>query len=78
LGFLGASPFRRESQGNDDWISLDFLGFSRPNRAFSKGYKDISANFFSHGFSRFRAPEKAALGVQGTVGSRNVHGANLA
>jgi len=38
LGFLGLWPFRCEDPDYERWISLDFLGFSRPNRYFSMGY----------------------------------------
>jgi hypothetical protein len=38
LGFLGFSLFRRETPVFRAWISLDFLGFSRPNRYLSMGY----------------------------------------
>jgi hypothetical protein len=46
LGFLGRSPFRREPPSQGDWISLDFLGFSRPNPDFSTGYADFSVTIF--------------------------------
>jgi hypothetical protein len=42
FGFLGTSPFRCETPDYEGWISLDFLGFSRPNRDFSMGYADKS------------------------------------
>jgi hypothetical protein len=32
------------------WISLDFLGFSRLNRAFSMGYAGFSLDHFSSRF----------------------------
>jgi hypothetical protein len=32
------------------WISLDFLGFSRPNRDFSMRYADKSTETFSYAF----------------------------
>jgi hypothetical protein len=38
LDFLGPSRFCPGSPENKAWISLDFLGFSRPNRDFSMGY----------------------------------------
>ncbi len=45
------------------WISLDFLGFSRPNRDFSMGYGGFSAKIFSSRFfplrGRFRTKEFA-------------------
>jgi hypothetical protein len=38
LGFLGLWLFGFESSAFACWISLDFLGFSRPNRTFSMSY----------------------------------------
>jgi hypothetical protein len=37
LDCLGLWPFGRENPVFRYWISLDFLGFSRPNRDFSMG-----------------------------------------
>jgi hypothetical protein len=50
LGFLGSSRFRGENNGLQVWILLDFLGFSRPNRDISKGYKRFSLYIFSSRF----------------------------
>jgi hypothetical protein len=38
LGFLDSSLFRCEDPNYEGWISLDFLGFSRPNLDLSVGY----------------------------------------
>jgi hypothetical protein len=46
LDFLGGSRFGREIPDSDYWISLDFLGFSRPNLDFSMGYMDKSVELF--------------------------------
>jgi hypothetical protein len=51
LGFLGAGPFRCENPENEGLISLDFLGFSRPNRTFSMGYTGKPTKVFSRRFS---------------------------
>jgi hypothetical protein len=53
LGFLGAWPFRHETQAFGYWISLDFLGFSRPNRDFSMGYTTFffAGRIFARPFS---------------------------
>jgi hypothetical protein len=48
LGFLGASPFRRNSPDLEHWIFLHFLGFSRANLDFSMGYDGFSRQSFSH------------------------------
>jgi hypothetical protein len=50
LGFLGASLSGRETPIHRYWISLDFLGFSRPNRDLSMGYTDFSATNFRNAF----------------------------
>ena len=42
LGFLGTSRFAAKTLGFGGWKSLDFLGFSRPNRALSMGYTGFS------------------------------------
>jgi hypothetical protein len=47
LDFLGPPLFRCESPVNEGWKSLGFLGFSRPNRAFSMTYEGVSAKVFS-------------------------------
>jgi hypothetical protein len=47
LVFLGGWPFPCESAVYSDWISLDFLGFSRPNRDLSMRYAGFSAKIFS-------------------------------
>jgi hypothetical protein len=54
LGFLGPSPIGRESPRLWAWKSLDFLGFSRPNQAFSMGctgfsLREISLALFARG-----------------------------
>jgi hypothetical protein len=47
LGFLGPGRFAAKALDSERWISLDFLGFSRPNRAFSMGYAAFSRDNFS-------------------------------
>ena len=42
LGFLGSSPFAAKTPDYEGWKSLDFLGFSRPNRDLSMGYEHFS------------------------------------
>jgi hypothetical protein len=36
--FLAPGRFAAKTRAHEGWISLDFLGFSRPNRDFSMGY----------------------------------------
>jgi hypothetical protein len=47
LGFLGLGPFGRETLVYEGWKGLDFLGFSRPDQAFSMGYAGFSLNEIS-------------------------------
>ena len=59
------------------WISLDFLGFSRPNRDLSMGYEGFSAKNFSSRF--FRSVRSVPMGTRshGDAEGRTVHGASL-
>jgi hypothetical protein len=52
LGFLGLWPFGRGNPRLWGWKGLDFLGFSRPNRAFSMGYAGFSLKEISRAFCR--------------------------
>jgi hypothetical protein len=62
LGFLGVGRFAAKACAYKRWISLDFLGFSRPNRDLSMGYAGESRKIFSTPFfpesetSRMRIP----------------------
>jgi hypothetical protein len=57
LGFLGSWLFRCENPDYESWISLDFLGFSRPNIDFSMGYVGFLAEEnFSRSFAAGAAP----------------------
>jgi hypothetical protein len=51
LGFLELEPFSRENSSFEGCKSLDFLGFSRQNRAFSMGYDGFSLNEISRALS---------------------------
>ena len=48
--FLAPGRFGLKTPVFEGWKSLDFLGFSRPNRDFSMGYADFSRKFFSWAF----------------------------
>jgi hypothetical protein len=52
-----------ETQAYDRWISLDFLGFSRPNLDLSMGYGGFSLEVFS---SRF-FPQRSQRGQRLTI-----------
>jgi hypothetical protein len=61
--FLGPCPFAAKALVYGGWKSLDFLGFSRPKRAFSIGYAGFS---LKENFSRPPCPrEVAATGACG-------------
>jgi hypothetical protein len=62
LDFLGAAPFLFKTPFLWGWISLEFLGFSRPNRAFSMSYAGFSLEIFSRALSPIR---RAGTGVRG-------------
>src|SRR5882757_4694264 len=77
LGFLDSSLIRCEDPDYGGWISLDFLGFSRPNRDFSMGYPTESEeSFFSRFCRRVRTVGTVAHEFSLCKG-RIVHGASL-
>jgi hypothetical protein len=51
LDFLGSRPFRYKGPDSEGWISLDFLGFSRPNLYLSMGYAGFRGKQISRAFS---------------------------
>src|ERR1700722_2394672 len=58
--FLGAGLLTAKTLVYEGWKSLDFLGFSRPNRAFSMGYAGFSLKEISRAlFALDRAPGRA-------------------
>jgi hypothetical protein len=59
---LGLPRFAAKTPDFKPWIFLDFLGFSRPNRDFSIGYGDKTAEEFS---SRSPAGERREGGARG-------------
>jgi hypothetical protein len=61
LGFLGLGPFGRENLVCGGWKDLDFLGFFRPNRAFSMSY----AGFSLKEISRALLPPRQNRGTAG-------------
>jgi hypothetical protein len=74
LGFLGLGLFGRGNPRLWGWKGLDFLGFSRPNRAFSMGYagfslKEISRAPFAAEPERERLLTIFACG-EGRIGHR--------
>jgi hypothetical protein len=76
LGFLGASPFRRENPAYEGWISLDFLGFSRQNLDLSMGCAGFSAKVFSWALSWREKPEREPA-VEAMRKGGTVHGTSL-
>jgi hypothetical protein len=75
LGFLGSGRFGFKHPAFEAWISLDFLGFSRPNRDFSMGYADFSLNDFSQASLASRGGTEAC--GRGHAEGRIVHDASL-
>jgi hypothetical protein len=75
--FLARGRFAAKTPAYEPWISLDFLGFSRPDRDFSMGYADFSGKNFSPSFSAgTEAPEREPHGL-GMRKRRIVHGSSL-
>jgi hypothetical protein len=60
LDHRGFAPNGPKTRLGFPWISLDFLGFSRPNRDFSMGY----AGFSAKKISRALLPLDSALGQE--------------
>jgi hypothetical protein len=77
LGFLGSWPFRCETARHELWISLDFLGFSRPNRDFSMGYAAFTRKDISRAFSLALRGAGTGAEVEAMRKRRVVHGASL-
>jgi hypothetical protein len=75
--FLARSRFAAKTTDYERWISLDFLGFSRPNRDFSMGYTDFSAKNFSSCFLCGVGDARSAGVAFGMRTNRTVHGAKL-
>jgi hypothetical protein len=58
---LGAGRLTAKTLGYEGWKSLDFLGFSRQNQAFSMGYAGFSLKEISCGL--LPAAASAGAGV---------------
>src|ERR1700761_8207286 len=50
LDFLGSSCFPGKTLNSEGWISLDFLGFSRADRAISEGCAGFSLDKISRSY----------------------------
>jgi hypothetical protein len=76
--FLDRACFALKTPDLGGWISLDFLGFSRPNRDLSVGYTGFSLKSFSWPFCSwaFEAAERKAVG-EAMRKRRRVHRASL-
>jgi hypothetical protein len=66
--FLDGGRFTSKSRSYEGWISLDFLGFSRPNLYFSMGCADFSLNDFSRALPRHGKPGTGALSLADAEG----------
>jgi hypothetical protein len=63
---LGSGRFAAKTPNYERWISLDLLGFSRPDRDLSMSYEDFSREKNSRALFRDKATEKPPrpLGIQ--------------
>jgi len=78
LDFLGPRSSAAKARFMGYWISLDLLGFSRPNRDLSRGYGRFPRpDNFARPFPQGRGVERAAT-VLGMRKGRTVHAASLA
>jgi hypothetical protein len=53
LVFLGRGRFAAKAPVEGYWFSLEFFGFSRPNRELSMGYAELGAKYFSRALWRW-------------------------
>jgi hypothetical protein len=60
---LARRRFAAKTPVYEGWISLDFLGFSRPNLDLSIGYVDFSRKKISRALFRRRNAGKGACGL---------------
>jgi hypothetical protein len=58
--FLAPACFSTKTPTYERWISLDFLGFSRPKRDLSMGYTRFSLENFSRRFLALRSAKSGA------------------
>jgi len=75
--FLACGRFATKTTARTCWISLDFLGFSRPNRDFSMGYTDFCAKDFSSRFVCGVGSTRSAGVAFGMRKGRSTHRAKL-
>jgi hypothetical protein len=75
--FLARARFGLKAPADERWILLDFLGFSRLNRAFSMGYTGFSPeNFFSALFPGLCLPDWQTTDLERRK-RKTVHGASI-
>ena len=78
FGFPWATAVSRQKRPFRGWKSLDFLGFSRPKRAFSMGYAGFSLKKISRGpLALMRAAGADRLEPLGLRKGAIVHGRSL-
>jgi hypothetical protein len=78
LDFLGPGRFAREIQIYGYWKSLDFLGFSRPNRDLSMGCAGFSREEFFSPLLPRRAAGTRDAATEAVRMHRIIHEASLA
>jgi hypothetical protein len=77
LGFLGPGAVQPRKPCFEGWKSLDFLGFSRPSRAFSMGYAGFSLEEFLAPFCPAAEPRERRPTILGCGKGRIGHRATL-
>jgi hypothetical protein len=66
--FLDGRRLAAKAPYREGWISLDFLGFSRPHLYFSMGYADFSLRRISRALPRRGKPGTGALALADAEG----------
>jgi hypothetical protein len=74
---LARGRFAAKTPAYERWISLDFLGFSRPNRDFPMGCAAFSGKNFSPSLSAATETPEREPSVFACGRGRIVHGASL-
>jgi hypothetical protein len=77
LDFLGPCLLATKTLVYEGWKSLDFLGFSRANRAFSMSYTGFSLKEISRALNRGGGSAEWSVRAFTVQKLRIVHGASL-
>jgi hypothetical protein len=75
---LARARFAEKTPVSEGWISLDFLGFSRPNRDLSMGYAGFSLeNFFVGAFPVGVSKPGTEMAIEAIRKAQDCHGREL-